>query len=78
MDYNHKKKINDKIKKVTNQDILYEIFNIVKDELEKNKQNYTQNNNGIYFDLNKIPDNLILEIERVLNDNLINTDTETN
>lgn len=74
MEYNHKKKINEKIKKITNQEILHEIYNIVNNYLPDNK--LTINNNGVYFDLNKLPDNIILDIETVLNEHLITTDTE--
>lgn len=74
MEYNHKKKINEKIKKITNKEILHEIYNIVNNYLPDNK--LTINNNGVYFDLNKLPDNIILDIETVLNEHLITTDTE--
>jgi hypothetical protein len=75
MDYSHKKKINDKIEKIKNKEIFFEIYNTIKDDINKNK-NITINNNGIYFDLNKLSDELIIKIENILNENLISTDTD--
>jgi len=76
MDYSHKKKINDKIEKIKDKEIFFEIYNTVKDELNNNK-NITINNNGVYFDLNKLSNETILKIENILNEHFISTDTET-
>lgn len=80
MDYDHKKKINEKICLVTDKQIFYDIFNIIKDDLnDKNGKKYTKNNNGIFFDLNKISDENLLKIEDLLNKYSLNiSDSETN
>ena len=75
MEYSHKKKINDKIEKIKDKVILFEIYNTIKDELSDTK-NITINNNGVYFDLNKISNESILKIENILNEHFILTDTE--
>lgn len=75
MEYSHKKKINDKIEKIKDREIFFEIYNTVKDELSTNK-NITINNNGVYFDLNKLSNESILKIENILNEHFISTDTE--
>ena len=75
MEYSHKKKINDKIEKIKDKDILFEIYNTVKNEISDTK-NITINNNGVYFDLNKLSNELILKIENILNEHFISTDTE--
>jgi hypothetical protein len=75
MDYIHKKKINDKIEKITDYHIFLEIYENIKDEINKDK-NITINKNGIYFDINKLSNNSILKIENILNEHLISTDTD--
>lgn len=80
MDYNRKKKINEKINKVKDKDIYYEIFNIAKKELitESGEKKFSSNNNGIFFDLNNLSDNVLIKIEDLLNENLIlTTESET-
>jgi hypothetical protein len=80
MDYDHKKKINEKICLVTDKQIFYDILNIIKDDLnDKNEKKYTKNNNGIFFDLNKISNENLLKIEQLLNKYSLNiSDSETN
>lgn len=81
MDYDHKRKINEKINLITDKDIFYKIFDIVKDELynENGQKKYTENFNGIFFDLNKISDKKLYEIENLLKQNsIIITDSESN
>jgi hypothetical protein len=75
MDYTHKKKINDKIEKIKDKQIFFEIYNSIKDEINSSK-NITINNNGIYFDLNKLSNESISKIENILNEHLITTDTD--
>jgi len=81
MDYDHKKKLNEKINSIKDKDLFYKIFEIVKEELYYSNGNkkFTENYNGIFFDLNKISDENLIKIENLLNENLINiTDSETN
>lgn len=80
MDYNHKKKLNEKINSIKDKDIFFKIFNIVKDELynDTGQKKYTENYNGIFFDLNKISDKKLYEIEDLLKENsIILTDTDS-
>jgi len=79
MDYNTKKKINEKISLIENKNILKEIFKIAKDDLEINgKKKYSINNNGIYFDLLLISDDKLLEIKKIVFDYFSETDSEIN
>lgn len=59
-----------KVKKIKNKEILHKIFELSKKEIG-NK--YTENNNGIFYNINKLSDDLIEELNNVLN-----SDTETN
>tara|TARA_Y100000389_G_C17406938_1_gene488611 strand:+ start:1045 stop:1323 length:279 start_codon:yes stop_codon:yes gene_type:complete len=80
MDYNHKKKLNEKINSIKDKDIFFKIFNIIKDELynDTGQKKYTENYNGIFFDLNKISDKKLYEIEDLLKENsIILTDTDS-
>uniref|UniRef100_A0A6C0J5P0 NET domain-containing protein n=1 Tax=viral metagenome TaxID=1070528 RepID=A0A6C0J5P0_9ZZZZ len=78
MNYNNKKQINDKINKVTDKDILLKIFDTVKHELycKNGNKKFTQNNNGIFFDLNKISDETLTKLNNILNENIDSSDTE--
>jgi|SaaInlV_100m_DNA_2_1039680.scaffolds.fasta_scaffold150777_1 hypothetical protein len=80
MDYNCKKKMNDKINKVKDKEIFKEIFELAQAELytENGEKNFSHNNNGIFFDLNKLSDKILYQIEDLLNENLIvTTESET-
>lgn len=59
-----------KVKKIKNKELFYKIFELSKKEIG-NK--YTENNNGIFYNINKLSDNLIEELNNVLN-----SDTESN
>ena len=79
MDYNSKIKLNDKITQIDNKDILKQIFNIAKSDLIKNgKKKYSQNSNGIYFDLLLISDENLLKIKEVIYSYFSETDSEIN
>ena len=81
MNYEYKKKLNEKINLIKDKQLFYKIFDIVKEELinENGQKKYTENFNGIFFDLNKISDKKLYEIENLLKFNLINiTDSENN
>ena len=71
-DSKYRKKIADKFKRVTDKNILIEIYKIIKRDL-KNK--ISKNNNGIFFDMNKLSDICLEQISTILEDI---TETETN
>lgn len=79
MDYNHKKKLNNKIKKITNKEIYYTIYELIKDELytENGEKKFTYNSNGIFFDLNMISQTSLQNIENLLNEQNITTSEVT-
>ena len=78
MDYNSKKKLNEKINKITDKDILLKIFETVKPELYNinGQKKFTQNNNGIFFDLNQISDETLNKLNNILNENICSSDSE--
>lgn len=67
--YTHQKKleINDKIKKIQNKQIFEEIFNIVKNYI---KASMTVNNNGIFFDLNVLPNKILKKLDEYLDEQI--------
>jgi len=78
MIYERKKKINNMINKIKDKNILKEIFNLAQSELNKNGEcRYTCNNNGIFFDLNLLSDEILLKIETLLISNVIDTESDT-
>ena len=80
MDYAHKKKINNRINKIKDKSIFQKIFDISKSELytDTGKKKFSHNNNGIFFDLNLLSDDVLYKIENILNENLINsTESDT-
>ena len=72
MNYNRKKDINDKIKLIHNKEYFTFIWNIIKDDLYFNNgiKKFTQNNNGIFFDLNNISESNLIKLESYLNNNV--------
>ena len=70
MDVEHIKKINEKINKIKDVNIYYEIFNIIKDDLyiSDGKYKFTQNNNGIFFNLRLISEEKLIKLEKFLNE----------
>ena len=78
MIYEKKVKINNMINNVKDKNVLKEIFFAVESELTSNGEcKYTFNNNGIFFDLNILSDETLLRIEKILNCNINESDTET-
>lgn len=79
MIYEKKVKINNMINNVKDKNILKEIFYAVRDELTSDGTcKYTYNNNGIFFDLNILSDAVLIEIEKILNNNnMIETESES-
>ena len=70
-------KINDMIKKIKDDDVLKEIFNLVKAELKTDAHcRYTLNDNGVFFDLKLLSDKTLIIIEDILKNNII-TETES-
>ena len=57
-----KKKIMYHIKKINDQSLYNEIYEIIKDDIE-----YTSNSNGIFFDFNKLSNENLIEIEKLVN-----------
>ena len=72
MIYEKKIKINNMINKIKDKDVLKQIFYIISKDGDST---YTYNNNGIYFDLNKMSDNILIQLENLLTNN--DNDTET-
>lgn len=71
-----RKKLNKKIEKIDNKVILTKIFDIVK---EDKLSSYTENNNGIYFNINALSDKSIHKITNLINkyfDSFDNTESE--
>ena len=60
--YDIKKKIVDKIKKINDKKIYKKIFKII----IKNDISYTINNNGIFFNINKLSDEHISLINNLI------------
>ena len=78
MDYNYKKKLNMKIKKVTDKDILNQIFSIASEDLytDTGEKKFSHNNNGIFFDINNLSDEILKKIDEIVSDNC-NTTVES-
>lgn len=71
-----RKKINKKIEKIDNKIILSKIFEVVR---EDDNSSYTENNNGIYFNINTLSDESIHRITKIINkyfDSFDNTESE--
>lgn len=65
-----RKKLANKVKKIKNDKIYFEIYEII-----KNKTKVTVNNNGVFFDFNKLDDE---SIEKIVNitDSILSTTSE--
>ena len=71
MDYKKKVSINDKIKLIRENNILNKIFELCLPELIINgKHKYTQNNNGIYFNMKYLSDNILIQLEEIIDNYL--------
>ena len=62
-----RKKMVFKIKNIKDRNILLQIFEISKKEIG---YNYSENSNGIFYNINKLSDNLIEELINILNNNI--------
>lgn len=81
MDYEKKKKINEKIKQIQDKDIYLNIFNIVKKDLYVDgKKKFSSNSSGIYFDLLNISDQTLNILDSFLNKKIkeINNNNQIN
>ena len=68
MIYENKIKLRDTINKIKDKAILKEIFLLVHNELTSSGDNkYSYNNNGIFFDLNILSDQLLYKVEEIIN-----------
>ena len=66
------------ISKIKDKNILKEIFTLVQSELNINGEcRYTCNNNGIFFDLNLLSDEILLKIECIAMSCNIETESDT-
>lgn len=72
-DSKYRKKIADKFNKIKDKEILFNIYKIIKKDL-KNK--ISKNNNGVFFDMNKLSDDCVEKISEILDDNIDNTTSE--
>jgi hypothetical protein len=72
-DSKYRKKISEKFNKINDKEILLKLYKIIRKDL-KNK--ISKNNNGVFFDMNKLTDNCIQEISDILNDNIDITTSE--
>jgi len=77
MDYNKKKKINMKLKKITNRDTFQKIFNIASNDLyhDNGDKKFSENNNGIFFNINCLSEKTLLEIDEFIDNVLDISDT---
>ena len=77
MDYNKKKKINIKLKKITDINIFQKIFNIISNDLyhDNGDKKFSENNNGIFFNINCLSESTLVEIEEFLDNMLDISDT---
>lgn len=60
-----REKLSSRVKKVKDKKFLIKIFNILNNEL---KNNYTENNNGIFFNINKLSNVSIEKIIKILDE----------
>lgn len=67
-----RKKLVDKIGNIIDNNVYYKIFNIIKN---MKTVKYTENNNGIFFNINKLSDDIIEKIVNIVNTSLENLDT---
>ena len=65
--YKNKLEINDKIKKIKKKKIFEEIFNMVKNYI---KTSMTVNNNGIFFDINLLPNKILKKLDEYLDEQI--------
>ena len=71
MDYEKKKKINEKIKLIQDKETYLDIFDIVKKDLFINgKKKFSNNNSGIYFDLLNISNDTLNILDKFLDEKL--------
>jgi len=64
-----REKVSSRVKKVKDKKFLIKIFNILNKEL---KNNYTENNNGIFFNINKLSNGSIEKIIKILDQYSLN------
>ncbi len=65
---NFRKKLSEKIKKIKNDKIYFEIYEIIKNETK-----VTINSNGVFFDFNKLSNDVIEKIIDITNNILTST-----
>lgn len=74
-DYDEKKKIVYKIQQLKSKKKYIQLFNII----DESYKDYTTNNNGIFINLNSLPEKTLDKVEDFLdsNDNISASDTDT-
>ena len=63
-DYEFKKNIVLRIEKIKNKKNYIKLYDIIK----KNDVEFTKNNNGVFFNVNKLSDNLLVKIDNFLDE----------
>ena len=71
-DSNYRQKLVSKVYEIQKKDVYIKIFEILNKKL---KNQFTQNKNGIFFNINKLSDNSIIKIIELVNANLNNNDS---
>lgn len=72
-DSKYRKKVAEKFNKIKDKEILFELYKIIRKDL-KNK--ISKNNNGVFFDMNKLTDDCIEKISDILDKNIDYTTSE--
>ena len=67
MNTKEKKQLKERIKSIQNKEIYLKIYDILKNDINFKA---TQNNNGIFFDLNLLDDITLINIDALLNNGI--------
>ena len=77
MIYERKIKLKDSINKIKDSQVLKKIFLLVRDELTNSGiDKYTHNNNGVFFDMNILSNDILEKIEKLVEDNIKTSDSD--
>tara|TARA_B100000674_G_C37806848_1_gene899226 strand:- start:488 stop:841 length:354 start_codon:yes stop_codon:yes gene_type:complete len=72
-DSKYRKKLVEKINKIKDKIILMEIYDIIKNN---NNIKFSKNKNGVFFDMNKLSDDNIKNVTKIVDDNIDLTTSE--
>ena len=67
MNTKEKKQLKERIKSIQNKEMYLKIYDILKNDINFKA---TQNNNGLYFNLNLLDDITLIKIDELLNSNI--------